>query len=151
MARMHSRDKGRSKSHKPLQTTKPTWLRYSEKEVELLVTKLAKEGHSAAMIGTILRDSYGIPSVKLITKKQISALLEEKKLSQPFPEDMMNLMRRSVLIRKHLEKNKHDKTAVRGLQLTESKIMRLSKYYKGTKKVAPDWKYSPKEISLLVE
>ncbi|MBD3318798.1 30S ribosomal protein S15 [Candidatus Woesearchaeota archaeon] len=149
MARMHSRRKGKSTSSSPLQPTKPTWLSYSAKEVELLVTKLAKEGKNAAIIGTILRDSYGIPSVHLLTNKKITTLLEEKKLQGQFPDDMMSLLRRSVQIRKHLERNKHDKTALRGLQLTESKILRLAKYYKNTKKLATDWKYNPQEISLL--
>ena len=146
---MHSRDKGKSKSHKPLNPEKPSWLRYSEKEVELLVTKLAKEGHSAAKLGLILRDSYGIPSVQVVTGKKIAQILKEKELTQPFPEDMMCLLKRSVKIRKHLEDNKHDNTALRGLQLTESKALRLAKYYKKNGKLDEKWKLDPKEISLL--
>ena len=149
MARMHSRKKGKSGSSRPLETSKPAWLSYSGKEVELLVSKFAKEGHDAAYIGTVLRDSYGIPSVKLITGKSLSDIIAEKKLAKPFPDDMMSLLKRSVKIRKHLGENKHDMTAVRGLRLTESKILRLAKYYKGAGKLAADWKYNPEEISLL--
>lgn len=146
---MHSRKKGTSGSSKPLDQAKPTWLSHSGKEVELLVSKLAKEGHDAAYIGTVLRDSYGIPSVKLITDKTITQILDEKKLTGQFPDDMMSLLKRSVKIRKHLDENRHDKTAVRGLQLTESKILRLAKYYKGAGRLKSDWKYNPAEISLL--
>ncbi|MFC1775163.1 30S ribosomal protein S15, partial [Nanoarchaeota archaeon] len=150
MARMYSRKKGKSKSNKPLQPEKPSWLRYSEKEVELLVTKLAKEGKTAAKIGLVLRDSYGIPSVKLVTGKSITKIVSEKKLSPQFPEDFMALLKKAVLERKHIGDNKKDMTALRGLQLTESKILRLSKYYKKTSKLAPDWKYKPEEIALII-
>ena len=45
MARMHSRDKGKSKSTRPSSRDKPSWLRYTSKEVELLIVKLAKDEH----------------------------------------------------------------------------------------------------------
>ena len=57
MARMHSRDKGKSGSTKPLETKKKAWIRYKESEVESLVVKLSKQGNSASQIGLILRDS----------------------------------------------------------------------------------------------
>lgn len=146
---MHSRRKGKSGSRKPLTLSRPTWLRFGDKEVELLVTKLAKEGRNSALIGTVLRDSYGIPSVKLVTHKSVTQITSEKKLAGAFPDDMMSLMKRSIKIRKHLEHNKHDNTALRGLQLTESKILRISKYYKNVGRVTSTWKYNPDEISLL--
>ena len=48
MARMYSRDKGKSGSTKPAKKTIPSWVRYKGKEVELLVKKLAKEGLTTA-------------------------------------------------------------------------------------------------------
>lgn len=148
MARMHSRAKGQSGSHPPLEVTKPTWTRLSEKEIELLVAKLAKEGRTASEIGTILRDSYGIPNVKLLTGKQISEILKDKNLAPELPEDLNALIKRSVILRKHLETNKQDMGAKRGLQLTESKIKRLSFYYKEIGKLDPLWKYDPANIKL---
>ncbi len=148
MARMYSRKKGKSGSKKPIKSKKPTWVRYDKKEVELLVTKLAKEGKTMSEIGTILRDSYGIPAVELITGRSIAATLNEKKATAGIPEDLLALLRRAMLIRKHAENNKQDMTALRGLQLTESKIKRLIKYYKRTSKLAPDWKYDPKQIGI---
>ena len=41
--------------------------------------------------------------------------------------------------------------AKRGLELTESKIRKLVKYYKKTKKLESDWKYDPDKIRLLIE
>ncbi|RMF06748.1 30S ribosomal protein S15 [Candidatus Woesearchaeota archaeon] len=151
MARMHSRDKGKSGSTRPSKLAKPSWIRYKPKEVELLVVKLAKEGLAPSMIGITLRDVYGIPDTKLIAGKSITKIMEEKKLLPAIPEDLIALMKKSVNIRKHLEENKQDQTAKRGLQLTESKIKRLVKYYKSIGKLPHDWKYDAKSIRLYVE
>jgi len=147
---MYSRKKGKAGSKKPMQK-KPTWVRHKPKEVEMLVIKLAKQGKSASQIGLALRDSYGIPDVRSIMKKKITHILDEKKLLKKLPEDLGSLIQRSIAIRKHLEKNKKDATALRGRQLTESKIGRLIKYYKKTKKLPSDWKYNPEKAELLVE
>lgn len=151
MARMHSRDKGKAGSKKPLEKTKQSWLRFKAKEVEMLVLKLAKEGRSSSMIGLVLRDSYGIPDVKVITGKSISKIMEEKKVSPKIPEDLMAVIKKSISIRNHMEENKQDMSALRGLQLTESKIKRLVKYYKNTKKLPVDWKYDVRSLKLYAE
>jgi len=151
MARMHSRAHGKSKSTKPSKKVVPGWLKYKPKEIEFLIVKFAKEGKSPSQIGIYLRDEYGIPDVKTITKKRISQLLEEKKLLKEVPEDLMALIRKAVLVRKHLENNKHDMSAKRGLILTESKIKRLTKYYRRTGRLPLTWKYDPEKIRLVVE
>lgn len=151
MARMYSRRRGKSGSKKPLEKTKQSWLRYKPKEAEMLIVKLAKEGKSASKIGLALRDSYGVPDVKLLTGKTITKIMNEKKLAPKIPEDIMALIKKSIKIRKHREENRQDKTSLRGLQLTESKIKRLVKYYKKAKKLPVDWKYDVKSIKLYVE
>lgn len=151
MARMYSRKKGKSGSKKPIKATVPSWVRYKAKEIELLIAKLAKEGHSQSEIGMILRDSYGVPNQKVITGKKIAAILKEKKALGDIPEDLMNLIKKAVAIRKHLEANKGDETANRGLILTGSKIMRLVKYYKKTNKLSSEWKYNPKKAKMLID
>lgn len=151
MARMHSRDKGKSGATKPSKRNTPTWVRYKPKEVELLVVKLAKAGHTPSVIGSILRDTYGIPDTKLMTKKKISHILENRKLMSAIPEDLMALIKKSISLKKHLDLNAQDKGALRGYQLTESKIRRLIKYYKQSRKLPADWKYDPKKIALLLD
>ena len=151
MARMHSRKKGKSGSKKPIKKDVPAWSRYKGTEIELLITKLAKEEKTSSQIGMILRDSYGVPDSKLITQKKITKVLEEKKLAKELPEDLMALIKRAFTIRKHMEENKHDYTGLRGLQLTESKIGRLTKYYKKTGKLPQTWKYDPARIRLYIE
>ena len=148
MARMHSRKKGESGSTRPSKKTNPVWIRYKPKEIELLVVKLFKEGKTASQIGVYLRDVYGIPSIKAACKKSVTAILEEKKLLPETPEDLMALIKKSVKLRKHLEENQGDKSSKRGLQLTESKIKRLVKYYKSAGKLPEGWKYDPKKSRL---
>jgi small subunit ribosomal protein S15 len=134
-----------------LKPGKPTWLRYQPKEIELLVAKLAKAGRSASGIGIVLRDTYGIPDVKLLTGKSVSNILREKSLLPELPEDLVALMRRSVAIRKHLGTNRHDEPARRGLLLTESKIRRTIKYCKRIGRLAAGWKYEPAKLKMYTE
>lgn len=151
MARMHSRDKGASGSKKPLKKSVPTWIRYKPKEIELLIGKMAKEGKSPSQIGLILRDTYGIPDIKTSTGKKITKILAEKKQLQDVPEDLRALIKKAAMIRKHMEENKLDRTALIGLQLTESKINRIVKYYKSSGRLPVGWKYDPSKSSTYLE
>jgi len=151
MARMYSRVKGKSGSHKPVQKTVPSWLSYKDKEVEALIVKLAKQGKSSSEIGLSLRDSYGIPDVKTILKKKITQVLDEKKLSKKLPEDLYSLVLRDITLMKHLDTNKKDMVAKRGLQLTESKIKRLIKYYKRKGIIEKSFIYDRNKAKLLLE
>ncbi|MBN1275534.1 30S ribosomal protein S15 [Candidatus Woesearchaeota archaeon] len=151
MARMHSRDKGKSGSTKPAKRSTPTWLQYKSKEVELLIVKYAKEGKTPSQIGMFLRDEYGIPDVAIVTKRGVAAILEEKGLLADIPEDLMALIRKAVLLRKHLEENHKDQPGKRGLRLTESKILRLAKYYKRSGRLPASWKYDPEKVKLTIE
>lgn len=151
MARMHSRKKGKAGSKKPVKKVKPVWMRYTSKEIEQLVVKLSRAGRNPSEIGVMLRDTYGVPSVRVITKKKISKVLEENKLAQKLPSDLVALIKRDIAIMKHLDSNKKDMTAFRGLQLTESKIGRLVKYYKNTGKLPKEWSYDRSKAKLLIE
>ncbi len=151
MARMYSKKRGRAGSKRPLRTEKQTWIRYKAKEIELLIGKIAKEGKTASQIGIALRDTYGVPSTKTLAKKSVSSIMKEKGVLPTVPEDLMAMIKKNTLLRKHMEGNRQDMTAVRGLELTESRIRRLIKYYKGNKRLPADWKYDPTKIKLLVE
>jgi len=151
MARMHSHAKGKSRSTRPSAPAKPTWLAQSPKETELLVVKYAKEGKSPSQIGLHLRDEYGIPSVKLVAGKTVNQILKEKSLQADIPEDVMALVTKVVKIKKHMDENGKDMTAIRGLKLAESKINRLVKHYKATGRLPKDWSYDPDRIKLYVE
>lgn len=126
-------------------------MRHSAKEVELLVVKLRKEGFEPARIGLVLRDSYGIPSVKVITGKKIVQVLKEHNMPLELPEDLATIIRKTVHIRKHLDDNAKDLHTRRGLEHNESKIRRLVKYYKREGVLPEDWKYTAEAAALLVE
>jgi len=151
MARMYSRRRGKAGSKKPLVSEAPSWVRYKPKEIELLIIKLAKSGLLPSQIGLHLRDTYGIPNVKLIAGKRISEILNEKNVGKKTPEDIVSLIKRGIAIRKHLLLNKKDGGAKRGLKITESKIRKLEKYYKGSKRLSSDWKYDPEKAELALE
>nr|MBA4404687.1 30S ribosomal protein S15 [Nanoarchaeum sp.] len=150
MARMHSRRKGKSGSNKPEENKNQSWQRYSAKEVENLVVKIAKTDKKPSQIGMILRDSYGIPDVKTVTSKKIVQILTENKVKQDLPENLTYLIKKYIEVAEHFEKNKQDMTAKRGLQLTESKINRIVKYYKATKKLPKEWKFERDKAKLLI-
>jgi len=150
MGRMYSGKKGKSGSKKPIKKHKLTWVRYSDKELEQLIIKLAKQGKTPSQVGMILRDTYGVPSVRDLLKKKMNLLLKEHKLNLEIPEDLTNLIKHEIHLKKHIEMNKKDKHASRGLMLTNSKINRLVKYYKNTKKLPENWKYDSKTAELLV-
>jgi small subunit ribosomal protein S15 len=141
MARIHARRKGASRSKKPHLAPAPAWVQYKKEEIEALVVKLAKQGYKSAQIGTILRDSYGVPEVQKLTGKKIVKILAENKLLAEVPEDIQALLKRAIQCKKHMDKNKKDVHSKRGLHLIEAKIRRLSKYYKSAGKLPENWSY----------
>ena len=151
MARMHARRRGVSASRRPLRKEKPEWVSLEPDEVVEIVVSLAKEGNSTAKIGLMLRDQYGIPSVKQITNKSILTILEENELKPDIPEDIANLMKKAVKLNEHLQLNKRDLHNKRSLQLIEAKIVRLQNYYKKKGLLPEGWKYSLKTAKLYVE
>lgn len=151
MARMHARRRGSHGSKRPFVKEKPDWVQLEPDEIEELIVRLAKAGNSAAKIGLILRDTYGVPSVKLVTGKSIGEILAEKKLQDKLPDDLRNLMKRAVRLDEHLKRNPKDIHNRRGLMLIESKIRRLVKYYSREGRLPEGWKYSLETAKLEIE
>lgn len=140
MARTHARVKGKSGSSKPA-VADLSFVTMSKKEIEVKVLEMAKADVAPSMIGLTLRDTYGVPSVKKITGKSITDLLKENKLLTSVPEDLTALVVKAKALSKHLEHNKRDTHNKRGLILIESKIRRLSTYYKNKGRIAGNWSY----------
>lgn len=149
MARMYARKRGKSRSKKP--SVPSQWVEYKKPEVERLVVKLSKDGYRKSDIGRILRDQYGIPLVRHVTGQKIGKVLANNKITEEIPEDLLNLLRRAVLLREHLSKHKRDSTSKHGLELLESKIRRLSKYYTREQRLPSSWKYDPERAKLIVQ
>lgn len=151
MARIHARRRGASRSRRPTRERAPEWQGLDKAEIVETIEKLAREGKTAAYIGLVLRDQHGVPDVKLATGKKMSEILAEKGLSPKIPEDLQNLMKRTVTLRNHLATHRRDDHNARGLSLIESKIRRLATYYKKQGKLPADWRYTPETAQLVVE
>ncbi|UCB60478.1 MAG: 30S ribosomal protein S15 [Candidatus Bathyarchaeota archaeon] len=146
---MPKQEKGISHSIRPVSKRPPPWCSYEPEEVEALVVKLAREGHSPSKIGTILRDQHGIPLSKLITGKRITQILADAEMTSLVPEDLEMLLKKANRLSTHLDRNKMDLVNKRSLQVLEAKIHKLSKYYKRKKVLPSDWKYEPKAASII--
>ena len=138
MARIHARTKGKSGSKRPVKADL-SFVKVKPNEVVKIILDLSKNDTSKSKIGLILRDSYGIPSVKLLCGKSISEILKENKLSKEVPEDISFLVKKYKNLKKHLETNTRDKHNKRGLILIKSKILRLAKYYKNKQILDRKW------------
>ncbi|KAK2975857.1 hypothetical protein RJ640_022874 [Escallonia rubra] len=131
---------GISASALPYKRTPPSWLKTTPQDVEENICKFAKKGLTPSQIGVILRDSHGIAQVKSVTGSKILRILKAHGLAPEIPEDLYHLIKTAVAIRKHLERNRKDKDSKFRLILVESRIHRLARYYKKTKKLPPVWK-----------
>ncbi len=151
MARMHSKGKGNSGSNRPHLSKPSDWSNSDKKEVEEIINRLSGEGLSSAEIGTALRDKHGVPDAKLVTGERISQTIARSGNSPKYPEDLMSLMRRALRLIDHLSQNGKDIHNRRQLELCESKIRRLSKYYKENKRLGPEWTYKRDQLRLMVE
>ena len=123
----------------------------TKEELEEQVVSLANAGHSSSKIGLILRDEFGVKNFTESTGKKIQDVLKENKLIGEMPEDLLNLIRRSVMLSNHMNKNKKDYSAKRGYELTVAKIRRLTKYYSKKNKIPQGWVYTPEQAALLVK
>ncbi|CAG9461475.1 unnamed protein product [Pedinophyceae sp. YPF-701] len=150
MGRMHSKGKGMSSSAMPYRRTPPSWLKTSAEDVIDTICKFAKKGMTPSQIGVALRDSHGIPLVSNVTGNKVLRILKSRGMAPELPEDLYFMIKKAVSMRKHLERNRRDKDTKFRLILVESRIHRLARYYKRTKKLPPTWRYQSSTASTLV-
>ncbi|MDR1992129.1 MAG: 30S ribosomal protein S15 [Nitrososphaerota archaeon] len=145
---MPKQEKGKSHSTRPVSRRPPSWCKYQPEEVEAFIIKLAKEGHSTSVIGTILRDQYAIPLVKPIIGKSISDTLKVANLAPSMPEDLANLIKKAQGLAVHMDKNKKDLHNKRNMQIIEARIHKLGRYYKREGVIDKKFKYEAKIASV---
>ncbi|GLI79103.1 ribosomal 40S subunit protein S13 [Penicillium ochrochloron] len=163
MGRLHSKGKGISSSALPYSRAAPAWLKTTPEQVVDHICKLAKKGATPSQIGVVLRDSHGVAQVKIVTGNKILRILKGNGLAPELPEDLYFLIKKSpelsptnmrfyqaVAVRKHLERNRKDKDSKFRLILIESRIHRLSRYYKTVGVLPPTWRYESATASTLV-
>lgn len=151
MARIHARRKGKSSSTHPMRKKHPEWSSLNTREIEGRILQLVKAEKSTSEIGMILRDQYAVPDVKIATGKTISQILEQNKIKPEIPEDLQNLIKTALKLKKHIDNHKKDSKTQRNLSLTESKIRRLMKYYHRERQLPEGWKYSLEQAKLMFE
>jgi small subunit ribosomal protein S15 len=120
------------------------------KAIEKVIIDLKKEGYSSSKTGLVLRDQYGVPDVKLVMGKRIDQIIKENGLQSEIPEDLRNLMMKALGLRKHIGENRNDLHNKRQLQLTESKVRRLVKYYVSSGRLPGGWSYKPETAEILL-
>jgi small subunit ribosomal protein S15 len=151
VSRIHSGRKGRSGSHKPYPPSKPDWVTLDSTEVNEEAAKLSRGGMNAAQVGTVLRDTYAVPSVRAVTGKRMQDLLAAQGVQPEIPDDLQALLKRVVHLQRHLETHPKDLSNRRGLSLMESRIRRLARYYRQHKKLPENWSYTSAGAVLQVE
>ena len=142
MARMHTRKRGKGKSTRIYSDSKPDWIEMSKEETEKTIIELKKDGATMSVIGSKLRDQYGIPGTKVVIGRKIGDVLRENNLADPVPEDLMNLIKKYKNVSRHLQLNRNDRSNTRGQSLLMSKILRLVRYYKRRGYLAKEWNLS---------
>jgi small subunit ribosomal protein S13e len=147
---MHTPGKGMSSSALPYRRTPPSWMKTSPQEVVEQICKLAKKGLTPSQIGVVLRDSQGIAQVKAVTGNKILRILKSNGLGPEIPEDLYQLIKKAVQVRKHLERNRKDMDSKFRLILIESRIHRLARYFRTTGQLPPNWKYEAATASTLI-
>merc|ERR1711957_638912 len=150
MGRMHSKGKGISRRCLPYRKAPPSWVQISANDLIDQIIKLAKKGSSPSQIGTVLRDSYGIPQVKGVTGSKILRILKVAGVAPNIPEDLYHLIKKAVNVRKHIEKFRADRDGKFRLILIESRIHRLARYYRKAKALPPTWRYVSKKADTLL-
>ncbi|EPS42978.1 hypothetical protein H072_3059 [Dactylellina haptotyla CBS 200.50] len=150
MGRLHSKGKGISSSAIPYSRTAPTWFKTAPDQIVDQICKLARKGATPSQIGVVLRDSHGVAQVKVVTGNKILRILKSNGLAPEIPEDLHMLIKKAVAVRKHLEKNRKDKDGKFRLILIESRIHRLSRYYKTVGVMPPTWKYESATASAML-
>mmetsp|Transcript_24397 Transcript_24397/g.37989 ORF Transcript_24397/g.37989 Transcript_24397/m.37989 type:complete len:152 (-) Transcript_24397:47-502(-) len=150
MGRMHGNGKGISDSSIPYNRNVPKWFKSSSQEVVRQICSLARKGLTPSAIGNYLRDNCGVGQVKNITGRKVLRLLKHNGLAPEIPEDLYHLIKKAVNMRKHLEKNRKDVDTKFRLILVESRVHRLSRYYKRTRQLPATWKYESSNASALV-
>ncbi|MGI0141786.1 MAG: 30S ribosomal protein S15 [Candidatus Micrarchaeales archaeon] len=153
MARMHTGGHGKAKSRKPevVIGKMPEDLKLTKAQIEDIVVGYAKQNMHQAQIGQMLKEKHGVKYVKQVFGKRLGEILTEKGVKTQFPQDFLDLIKKAVIMRTHITKNHKDVYNTARLKRVESKIWRLTKYYKRVGVIPEDWKYAPEQAALLIK
>ncbi len=154
MAKMHSKKRGKSKSRKPVReegAPASGACKLSRDEIAELAAGYARQGMSQAMIGERLKEEHNVQYIKEATGSRLAKLLSEKGIKPGIPGDMLALMTKAVRVRRHLAANRQDVYSRVRLIRIESKLLRLSRYYRAKGVLPEAWRYDPQQAELIVK
>lgn len=140
MARMHSKGRGVSESTVPYNRVRPHWVTQTKEEVVETILSLSRKGLMPSEIGKIMRDEYAIGHVRNVTGMNILQILRAHGLAPAIPEDLGALLDKRAGILSHLNTFQNDKSARYRLNLVESRMYRLARYYKRKMVLPASWK-----------
>lgn len=150
---MHTGGHGRAKSRKPEVKigVAPEGLAQSKEELEEAIVGYAKQNMHQAQIGQMLKEKHGVMYVRQVFGKRLGEILGEKGVANAYPQDFLDLIKKAVVMRSHITKNNKDTYSKIRLKRIESKIWRLTKYYKRVGAIPLEWKYDPEQAALIVK
>ncbi|TKA49942.1 hypothetical protein B0A53_06541, partial [Rhodotorula sp. CCFEE 5036] len=108
---------------------------------------------TAGLAPQIPEDLYCVPRVP-----PFQNYLEMEKANADLPifflclarSPLSQLIKKAVQVRKHLERNRHDKDSKFRLILIESRIHRLARYYRTKGQLPPTFKYESATASTMI-
>jgi len=104
---------------------KPTWVKMKEPELKKVIAELAKK-YPSSQIGMMLRDQYGIPTVRIYGKKLNDYL---KELGIDAKEDLVNADKKVDNLKEHLKNNITDRNSKHRLQKAQARLNIIKRYY----------------------
>ncbi len=99
--------------------------RAQAENIEKIIIDLAEKHNSPAKIGSILKENYNIPKMKLLGKK-IAKILKENNIK--YDNDLEIVNKRIEKLDTHSKKNKQDKRAKREIVRLIGLKKKLEKY-----------------------
>lgn len=151
MAKLHSKKKGKSGTKRPKSKIASEFVSIEPEEIKKIIRELAKENVPQTRIGLILRDKYGVASIRSSIGVTISQFLKKENMSPEYPDDLLTLIKKAVRMRDHLKSKKKDLRNKVKLTHVESKIQRLVVYYSRKGRIPQGWRYDPEKVALLVK
>jgi len=139
---MYSKGKGISSTTVPYRKYSCEWKGLTSQNLIKIIANLAKNNNlPPSKIGLVLRDEKLVVDTRNISGMNISKILRLKGLVPLVPEDLFYLIKKANKIKAHLSDFKHDLANRYHLNLIESHIYRLSRYYKRIFRLPKNWKY----------
>ncbi len=113
----------KTKEEKKKESKKPEKQKLSQSEYEKRIKELAEKGMTSEKIGETLRKEG-------IHPKEYSGKIAKIMGPKYSPADIINLNKKLESLKKHVEKNKQDKRAMREKDRIFAHLRKLKKYFK---------------------